>query len=73
MPVAEQRGWVTVYVDLWSNKAHDPGELIADAVKHRIAIMPVPVSKAAKAVGLTKVTVMGTSGWIWPRRVCRLA
>ncbi len=73
MPVAEQRGWVTVYVDLWSNKAHDPGELIADAVKHRIADHAGAVSKAAKAVGLTKVTVMGTSGWIWPRRVCRLA
>ena len=62
VPAAEQRDWVTVYVDLWSNKAHDPGELIADAVKHKIAEYSGIVSKAAKAVGLTKVTVMGTLG-----------
>ncbi len=37
IPAAEQRGWTTVYVNLWSNKAHDPAKLIADAIKHRIA------------------------------------
>ncbi|WP_259463823.1 hypothetical protein [Cupriavidus plantarum] len=62
VPAAEARGWTTVYVDLWSNKAHDPGELIADAVKQKIAEYAGIVGKAAKAVGLTKVTVMGTLG-----------
>ncbi|AQV97949.1 hypothetical protein BJN34_29215 [Cupriavidus necator] len=62
LPAAGQRGWVTVYVDLWSNKAHDPGELIADAIKHKIADHAGVVSKAAKAVGLTRVSVMGTLG-----------
>lgn len=62
VPAAEQRGWATVYVDLWSNKAQDPGELIADAIKHKIAEYAGIVSKAAKAVGLTKVTVLGTLG-----------
>ncbi|WP_342050108.1 MULTISPECIES: hypothetical protein [unclassified Cupriavidus] len=62
VPAAQERGWATVYVDLWSNKAHDPGELIADAIKHEIAEYAGIVGKAAKAVGLTKVTVMGTLG-----------
>ncbi len=62
VPAAGQRGWATVYVDLWSNKAQDPGELIADAIKHSIAEYAGIVSKAAKAVGLTKVTVLGTLG-----------
>ncbi|SDD96746.1 hypothetical protein SAMN05216345_1251 [Cupriavidus sp. YR651] len=62
VPAAESRGWATVYVDLWSNKAQDPGELIADGIKRKIADFAGIVSKAAKAVGLTKVTVMGTLG-----------
>ncbi|MCP3024097.1 hypothetical protein [Cupriavidus basilensis] len=62
IPAAEHRGWTTVYVDLWSNKAHDPAELIADAIKHRIADYDGVVTKAAKAIGLTKVTVLGTLG-----------
>lgn len=59
IPAAVQRGWVPVYVDLWSNKAQDPGELIADAIKQEIAAYAGLVSKAAKSIGLTKVTVMG--------------
>lgn len=62
VPAAEDRGWVTVYVDLWSNKAQDPGELVADAIKSKIAEYSGIVSKAAKAVGLTKVTVLGALG-----------
>lgn len=62
VPAAEQLDWVTVYVDLWSNKAHDPGELIADAIKGKIAECAGLVSKTAKAIGLTKVTVLGALG-----------
>jgi len=60
IPTAEARGWATVYVDLWSDRASDPAELIADAIKQKIAEFHGLVSKAAKAIGLSKITIAGS-------------
>jgi hypothetical protein len=57
IPEAEQRQWVTVYVDLWANKMTDPAILISEAVKSRIATYKSKLAKLTKQVQLKKVNV----------------
>src|SRR5579862_2518828 len=49
IPEAEKRGWITVYVDLWANKNANPGNLIAEAIKAKIAIFERKITKLVKA------------------------
>ena len=60
VPAMRARGWETLYVDLWSDRARDPAELIAAAVRDALAAHDGLVLKAAKSVGLDKLTVLGT-------------
>ncbi|WP_374352961.1 hypothetical protein [Chitinimonas sp.] len=59
IPLALERGWVCVYVDLWADRSRDPALLIGEAVRDVIAGHAGLVSKLAKAIGLSKVTVAG--------------
>lgn len=60
VPEISARGWLPVYVDLWANKERDPALIITEAIKKHLADTLGIISKAAKAVGLSKVNVMGT-------------
>jgi len=59
LPALKQRGWTTVYVDLWANKASDPAILIANEVKNALAKFAGVIAKLAKSAGLEKVNVFG--------------
>ncbi|QBC45668.1 hypothetical protein C1H71_07585 [Iodobacter fluviatilis] len=61
LPEAKQRGWLAVYIDLWSDRSRDPAELIADVVKEAIYQESGAVAKAAKSTGLSKFSVAGFS------------
>ncbi len=58
MPQMRLRGWEPLYVDLWSDRARDPAELIIAAIRQALARFDSPVLKAAKRVGLEKLTVL---------------
>lgn len=59
LPAFKARGWVSVYVDLWTDKSADPGRLIASAVKSVLADYAGVIAKLAKNSGLEKVNVFG--------------
>lgn len=59
LPALKHRGWTTVYVDLWANKATDPAVLIANEVKNALAKFAGVIAKLAKSAGLEKVNVFG--------------
>src|ERR1700710_1033474 len=48
LPAFLKRQWVSVYVDLWTDKAADPGRLIAAAVKSTLAQYAGAIAKLAK-------------------------
>jgi hypothetical protein len=60
IPEALQRGWVTVYVDLWADKHADCAQLIAEAIKVKIMEYKSRFTKLATAVHLDKINLMGT-------------
>ncbi|AKJ32001.1 ATP-binding protein [Caldimonas brevitalea] len=60
IPEMRGLGWEPVYVDLWSDRARDPAELITAAVRGALTRHDGPVLKAAKRVGLDRLNVMGT-------------
>ena len=59
LPEMKNRGWTTVYVDLWADKARDPALLITSAIKSKFASFAGVIAKLAKAGGLEKVNVFG--------------
>jgi hypothetical protein len=59
LPAFLKRQWVSVYVDLWTDRAADPGRLIAAAVKSTLAQYAGAIAKPAKNSGLEKVSVFG--------------
>jgi hypothetical protein len=59
LPALQKKGWTTVYVDLWTNKATDPAVLISNQVKNVLAKFAGVIAKLAKSAGLEKVNVFG--------------
>lgn len=59
LPALEARGALTLYVDLWKDTAHDPGELIAYTIGNALAQLQGVIAKTVQAVGLTKVSIKG--------------
>ncbi len=60
IPEAESRGWLTVYVDLWSNKQIDPAVLITEAIKTSIADQKGRLGKLVDQVKLQKINLLKT-------------
>ncbi|MCW7538339.1 hypothetical protein OOT46_10855 [Aquabacterium sp. A7-Y] len=60
IPVMRERGWEPVYVDLWSDRDREPGELIAGTIRKALDQQDGVVLKAAKRIGLDRLNVMGT-------------
>ena len=59
VPQMQARGWETLYVDLWSDRARDPAELIVAVVRGALASHDGRLIKAARSVGLDRLTVLG--------------
>jgi hypothetical protein len=59
LPAFAKRGWTSVYVDLWTDKAADPGRVIAAAIKRVLAQHAGAIAKLAKNSGLEKVNLFG--------------
>ena len=58
-PALIDHGVVVIYVDLWSDKRRDPGELISEAIARRLADHLGVVAKTARKAGLDSVTIAG--------------
>lgn len=61
MPVLEERGKLTIYVDLWSDRAADPGRLIAAAVAKAAAHHAGLTERVLGALPFDAVSVGGVS------------
>lgn len=59
LPSLEKHGFVTIYVDLWSDREVDPSVLISGAVQEKLNVFADPISKLAKMTGTEKVTLAG--------------
>lgn len=57
MPQMQKQGFITVYVDLWSDQSKDPAILIADVLRESIVALEGPTQKIIKAVGLKKLNL----------------
>jgi len=52
-PEMHKRGVLTVYVDLWADRAREPGELISDAIKSAIQSLDSGIVKLARRAGMS--------------------
>lgn len=59
VPEAGRRNWLSIYVDLWSDRARDPSLLLAEAIKNAIAEQQGVITRLAKSAGLDKLSIMG--------------
>ena len=60
-PELRKRGVLTVYVDLWADRAREPGELISDSIKAAIGSLDSGIVKLARRAGMSKV---GVGTWL---------
>ncbi len=60
-PALESKGACVLYVDLWANKASDPGDMIVSAVRSTLAQNAGVVTRLARNAGMEKVSVGGLS------------
>jgi hypothetical protein len=61
IPELRDRGALPVYVDLWVDRARDPGEIILEAIKAAIRQADSGVMKLVRRSGLSKV---GVGSWL---------
>jgi hypothetical protein len=54
IPVLERVGAIAVYVDLWTDKARNPSDLIAEAVRDALALQATTMQKAGGLLGRIK-------------------
>ena len=59
LPEMKNRGWTTIYVDLWADRARDPAQLITSAIKAKFNSFSEVIARLAKSSGLEKVNVFG--------------
>jgi hypothetical protein len=60
IPALESRGAAVLYVDLWADKALEPGQAIVSLVRSALAHEDGALLKMARKVGLDKVAVGGS-------------
>ena len=58
-PALEQSGAHVLYVDLWSNKATDPGEMIVSTVRAALHQNANVMARLARKIGVNTVAVPG--------------
>lgn len=59
VPEAARRNWLSIYVDLWFDRARDPSLLLAEAIRNAIAEQQGVITRMAKSAGLDKLSIMG--------------
>lgn len=67
VPACVQRGWLPVYVDLWSDRDTDPAELISGAIGTALAGFEGTLAKTAKKAGIDKINLLRTLSWDFTR------
>lgn len=63
LPACDEQGWVSVYVDLWSDMKADPGALIEAAVVRALQQFDGQIKKLLKAAGVEKVNLLRSVSW----------
>ncbi|MFJ4056203.1 MULTISPECIES: hypothetical protein [Pseudomonas] len=67
IPACLERGWLPVYVDLWSDRDADPAELISGAIGSALARFESTLAKTAKKAGIDKINLLRTLSWDFTR------
>lgn len=63
IPLLLSTGWLPVYVDLWSNKQADPGQLIEHAIMSTLQEFEPQFKKALKSAGIEKINLLRSVSW----------
>jgi hypothetical protein len=63
LPACVERNWLAVYVDLWSNKDADPGQLISNAIAGALVPFDSKLRKLASSLGMDKLSILRTITW----------
>ncbi|PVZ41153.1 hypothetical protein [Pseudomonas sp. CC120222-01a] len=67
IPECVQRGWLPVYVDLWSDRDAAPADLISGAIGTALGRFEGALPKAAKKAGIDKINLLRTLSWDFTR------
>ncbi|NVN61748.1 hypothetical protein FGL97_00535 [Pseudomonas putida] len=67
IPECVQRGWLPVYVDLWSDRDAAPAQLISGAIGTALARFEGALARTAKKAGIDKVNLLRTLSWDFTR------
>jgi len=67
IPECVQRGWLPVYVDLWSDRDAAPADLISGAIGTALGSFESALAKAAKKAGIDKINLLRTLSWDFTR------
>jgi len=63
VPACTDRGWLAVYLDLWTNKQADPAALIEAAVARALQQYEGKLKKLLKTAGVEKISILRTVTW----------
>ena len=63
IPACDKRGWLPVYVDLWTNQDIDPSELISGAIGTTLGEYENSFKKVVKKAGIDKINLLRTLNW----------
>lgn len=67
IPECVRRGWLPVYVDLWSDRDVDPATLISGAIGTALAGFEGALARTAKKAGIDKINLLRTLSWDFTR------
>ncbi|ANI35430.1 hypothetical protein RDI61_21100 [Pseudomonas plecoglossicida] len=67
IPECVQRGWLPVYVDLWSDRDAAPAQLISGAIGTALARFEGALARTAKKAGVDKINLLRTLSWDFTR------
>lgn len=63
VPLLSAADWLPVYVDLWSDRQVDPGQLIESAIVRVLQSFDHQIKKVLKSAGVEKVSILRTVNW----------
>lgn len=67
IPECVQRGWLPVYVDLWSDRDAAPAQLISGAIGTALARFEGALARTAKKAGVDRINLLRTLSWDFTR------
>jgi hypothetical protein len=67
IPECVRRGWLPVYVDLWSDRDAAPAQLISGAIGTALARFEGALARTAKKAGIDKINLLRTLSWDFTR------